>query len=97
MRARNVSLSDDTHPSYRAPDTATTELTGTCSGLPGGGRDMDESRDPGTEPAPTPEAALPDEPLAEAASGDAGATGDGWGEGEKTETVTGREWLSQLQ
>ena len=58
---------------------------------------MDESRDPGTQPAPTPEAALPDEPLAEAASRDAGATGDGWGEGEKTETVTGREWLSQLQ
>jgi len=58
---------------------------------------MDESRDLGTQPAPKPEAALPDEPLAEAASGDAGATGDGWGEGEKTETVTGREWLSQLQ
>jgi hypothetical protein len=58
---------------------------------------MDEPRDPGTEPAATPQAALPDEPLAEAVSGDAGATGDGWGEGEKTETVTGREWLSQLQ
>lgn len=57
---------------------------------------MDGSREPGTEPTAVPESALPDEPLAEAAS-DAGSAGDGWGEGEKTETVTGREWLSQLQ
>ena len=57
---------------------------------------MDGSREPGTEPTAVPEGALPDEPLAEAAS-DAGSAGDGWGEGEKTETVTGREWLSQLQ
>jgi len=60
---------------------------------------MDESRDPGTEPIiePTVVGALPDEPLAEAASSDPGSTGDGWGEGEKAETVTGREWLGQLQ
>jgi len=58
---------------------------------------MDESREPGTEPAAPPEGALPDEPLAEAASGDTGSTGEGWGEGDKAETVAGREWLGQLQ
>jgi hypothetical protein len=58
---------------------------------------MEEQREPGTEPTPEPARALPDEPLAEARSGDAGSTGDAWGEGDKAETVTGREWLSQLQ
>src|SRR6476659_5693856 len=97
MQARTVSLGDDTHPSCRLPRRCDDRPTVMCSGLPGGGRDMDESREPGTEPAATPEGALPDEPLAEAASGDTGSTGEGWGEGDKAETVAGREWLGQLQ